>query len=338
MDLPRKNLPQGKLPIEALEPILNLIEKGNLVVPPTVGVDVGITRTRGKYLVSSSDPITGTDTRMGWHAVNVSANDVATSGIMPDTLNVVSLFPESTGLRNIKSLMAEINATASALDIKVAGGHTEITPGLKHPIIVVTAFGSGSRFVTSGGAKTGDSIIMTKTAGLEGTSILCRLPKTKKIAGPEVCKRGERLIEQLSIIPEARTAFATGAVHGMHDVTEGGILGAVLEMSTASGLGFQLNKESIPIHESTSFVCRTLKLDPMKLIGSGSLLIACASSDEQKVMRVLSSKGIKHTKIGRFASIKEGRVVYSNGKGRRLNSPSIEDELWRGLREYGNLS
>src|SRR5487761_341513 len=138
-------LPEGKLPVEILETLLRSFSgsRKNLIVPPSIGVDVGVTNTRGKYIVTSSDPITGTEKRMGWHAVNVSANDVATSGIMPDTLNVVGLFPKTTTVKAIKNLMTEINKTANHLGIAVAGGHTEITPHLTRPIVVVTAIGSG---------------------------------------------------------------------------------------------------------------------------------------------------------------------------------------------------
>ena len=133
--------------------MLDSLPRGNLVVSPDIGIDVGVSRIKGKYLVSSSDPITGTKVRMGWYAVNVSANDVATSGIMPDVLNIVALFPSKTNAITIQRVMSEINRTASDLGITVAGGHTEITPFLKRAIITVTAIGSGKRFVTAADAE-----------------------------------------------------------------------------------------------------------------------------------------------------------------------------------------
>ena len=333
-----KALPEGKLPIEVLKPILDSIRSNNLVVPPRIGIDVGISKTHGKYLVSSSDPITGTDTMMGWHAVNVSANDVATSGIMPEVINVVSLFPNKTQVKEINRVMAEINETARGHGITVAGGHTEITPGLRNPIIVVTAFGSGSKFVTAAGAKSGDSIIMTKSAGLEGTSILSRLRQVKKIVGPIISRSGSLMIRNISIVADAGAAFGTNKIHAMHDVTEGGVLGAVLEMSLASNVGFDINSESIPIENATKVICEKLELDPLKLIGSGSLLIACAPSNSQSVLTALSNRGIKATVIGEFISKNKGRQIRIKGKRKIIKDPCIEDELWRALRKYGNFS
>jgi hydrogenase expression/formation protein HypE len=328
-------LPQGKLPVDVLKTILESARPGLLVVPPEVGVDVGVIKASGKYLVSSSDPITGTTTRMGWHGVNVSANDVATSGIMPSTVNIVSLFPEGTTAEEIRTLMDEINETASSLDITVAGGHTEITPELKRPIVVVTAFGTGDRFVTAADALAGDAIIMSKTAGLEGTSILSRLPSVRRIVGLAVSRSGEKLINQLSVVPEAKAAFATGKVHAMHDVTEGGVLGAVLEMSLASNLGFELRTDVIPIDRTTAQVCSKLRLDPLRLIGSGALLIACRAADEKKIFAALGSKRIPTTKIGQFLPKRKGRWSVSGGIRERVSEESVEDELWGALSKYG---
>ncbi len=338
LDLKAKSLPRGKLPIEVLRPILDSLKGNNLVVPPRIGIDVGISRTHGRYLVSSSDPITGTQTRMGWHAVNVSANDVATSGIMPDIINVVSLFPEGTQPNKIRRLMDEINKTARSLGITVAGGHTEITPGLRNPIVVVTAIGSGKKFVTAANAKERDIILMTKYAGLEGTSIVARLNRVKEIVGAKTAKVGEELISQLSIVREARTAFRTNKVHAMHDVTEGGVIGAVLEMSLASDVGFELQTESIPIHSATKEICEKLKLDPLKLIGSGSLLISCSAENVRSIISALSREGINCTQIGRFLPLSRGRKLWMGKERKTIKDISIEDELWRALSEYGNLS
>ncbi len=330
-----KKLPDGKLPIDALMHLLaTLAPTKKLVVPPDIGVDVGITKIDGAYLVSSSDPITGSEEMMGWHAVNVSANDVATSGIMPETLNVVSLFPKGTPLSEIKSLMRQISSTAAHLGITVAGGHTEITPGLMKPIIMVTCFGSGDRFVTAAMAKTGDSILMTKTAGIEGTSILARLHRVREMLPDGLRRKGARLIQNLSVVEDARLAFSTGKVHAMHDVTEGGVLGAVVEICLASKLGFELETDKIALDSSTLELSKRLKIDPFKLIGSGSLLIAVPKQHEGRVIDDLTKKGIRCTRIGMFLPLSSGRKLKSAKGTITLEDLSIQDELWPALSKY----
>lgn len=314
------------------------MHSNSLVVSPEIGIDVGVVRAKGKYIVSSSDPITGATERVGWHAVNVSANDIATSGIMPDTLNVIALFPEGTSASEISSVIKEINDTASKLGISVAGGHTEVTPNLKKQIVIITAFGSGDRFVTAADAKPDDSILVTKTAGIEGTSILSKLPRVQGLVDSKTLRRGRELLEKLSVLEDARVAFATGKVHAMHDLTEGGIVGCVLEMSLASKLGFELYPERVPLASATTEICSKLGIDPLKLIGSGSLLISCSGSDSDFIRNRLTATGIPCAEIGKFRELSLGRWLVSREKRTELKELSIQDELWRALGKYGDLS
>ena len=202
----------------------------------------------------------------------------------------------------------------------------------------MTAIGSGKSFVTAADGKEFDSILMTKTAGLEGTSILAEASKMKKLLLPNVIRRGASLIERLSIMREANSAFKTGRVHAMHDVTEGGVLGAVYEMSVASNLGFEIFEDRIPIDESTTTICSRLSINPLKLIGSGALLIACPKNSSELVTRRLRSAGVECNPIGRFLPLRRGRFLETAGKRIRITENSIQDEIWKALRKYGNLS
>ena len=330
-----KDLPEGKLPVDVLARMLESIPKSSkLVVAPSIGVDVGVVRGGGRYIVSSSDPITGADSRLGWHAVNVSANDVATSGIMPTSLNSVVLLPPSTRVDEVRRLMIEINRCARSLGISVAGGHTEITPDLSRAIVVVTAIGSGNRFITASMARAGDAILMTKTAGMEGTSIIARLPGLRALIASKILSRGVELASGMSILKEARIAFRTGLIHAMHDITEGGVLGAVAEMSLASGLGFCLDANAVPIDDSTRQICFAVRIDPLKLLGSGSLLICCRQADAQAVTRTLRRHRITCTNIGRMVRKNAGRRVTYGGSISELDEISVQDELWNVLNRF----
>lgn len=330
-------LPEGKLPISVLSRMLHSLKGGGLVVPPEVGIDVGVWKSHGKFIVSSSDPITGAEDRIGWHAVNVSVNDVATSGILPEILNIVAIFPNGTKTREIQKVILEINKTARDIGISVAGGHTEITPGLSRPIITVTAIGSGDEFVTAADARAQDVILMTKTAGIEGTAILSKLSKVKALVASGESRRGADLLKQLSILREAKLAFQTGKVHAMHDVTEGGVLGSVYEMSLASQLGFILYEEAIPLDRSTKTICSALAIDPLRLIGSGALIIACGEKWKGVILEKLHSNDIRCSEIGRFLPLKRGRRLQKIKTSMTIREDNIQDELWPALRKYGDL-
>jgi len=330
----RRKLSLGKLPPEVMARYLfgmTGARSERVVVEPSLGLDFGVVRlggagSGGRYLVVSSDPITGVRERAGWYAVNVSANDVATSGNRPEFMQSIILLPEDAGESDVKRISADMHRTAKGLGIAIVGGHTELSPGLDRPIVVTTAFAVADSYVTAAGAREGDTLMMTKTAGVEGTAILGTDPRfNKRLDGGTVAAAGE-YFERLSVVEEAVSAYKTGAVHAMHDCTEGGVLGAIYEMAADSGRGLEVAEGGIPVSKETRTICVTLKVDPLKLISSGTLIVAVERGGEALVREAVESVGSTVTPIGRF---KKGRILLTReGKQEELTGPP-SDEIWR---------
>jgi hydrogenase maturation factor len=322
----------GKIPIDVLQRTV-LRMKGaptdRILMGPEPGVDFGVVRVNGQVMIVSSDPITGVASNIGWYAVNVSANDVATSGNPPQFLESVIMLPGNSTEDDITALAGQMHRAARAAGISVIGGHTELTPGLDRPIVVATVFAFAKDYVSSAGARDGDAILMTKTAGLEGTAVLARESERLGVKlGPRTLSRAKRLEGRLSVVPEAVRAYGTGAVHGMHDCTEGGVLGAVYEMSLASNLGFELGEGAVPLDEATIEVSKAFSVDPIRLIGSGSVLIAVAEGGAGRVRRAL--EGVcSVAQIGKF---RKGSRVLIETRGRSVMvAEAPTDELWGAL-------
>ncbi|MBI3840752.1 MAG: hydrogenase [Thaumarchaeota archaeon] len=304
-------LQPGKLPIDLLEStVLRMTGRPSKLVatPPKAGLDFAAIKTGKQFLVISADPITGVAEGIGEYAVKVSANDVATSGNRPQFAETVIMLPERSAQNSVREVAGQIDSAARKLGIAIVGGHTEVTPGLRRPIVVVTAFSFVSRYVSSGDARSGDAIMMTKTAGIEGTAVLSGLDGRTK---------GRRLasefMSKMSVVDEAVGAFRTGHVRAMHDCTEGGVLGGVFEMAVASRLGFELHEKRVPVARETRRLCARLSLDPLRLVGSGALLLAVKSGKESQVERAL--KPLCSAKvIGRFS--RKPRV-YVRADGRK---------------------
>ncbi len=310
-----KRLSTGKIPIDILDStVLKLTgaQSDRVATPAKAGLDFAAVRAGTGYVLTSADPVTGVSEGIGTYAMRVSANDVATSGHRPQFAESVVLLPEGSTPRDVAKIARQVHEAAKRLGIAIVGGHTEVTPKLRHPIVVVTAFSYVDDYVTSGDAMAGDTIVMTKTAGLEGTAVL----------------GGQRkALEQLSVVDEAVGAYDTGYVHAMHDCTEGGVLGAVFEMSLASGLGFEVYEGRVPVAPETARLCRDLALDPLKLIGSGALLLSVERGREDEVIGALSPT--RATAIGTFR--KTGRfLVRKDGKRTKVAEAPV-DELWRAL-------
>src|SRR5207244_403648 len=118
-------------------------------------------------------------------------------------------------------------------------GHCEVTRGLDRPLIAWCMVGEiGGKVLSSANMRIGDWILMTKTAGIEGTAILAseyltRLTGMKR----ETIRKAQSLAKYISIVEEAMGMSKMTAVNARHDPTEGGVLNGLSELAEASGLG-----------------------------------------------------------------------------------------------------
>ena len=328
------SLSLGKLPPDVMQRYLfgmTGAKSKRVVVAPSLGLDFGVVRLgkgakNGGYLIVSSDPITGVSERAGEFAVNVSANDVATSGNRPELMQSVILLPEDASEADVRRLSADMNKTAKRLGIAIVGGHTELSLGLHRPIVVTTAFAIAESYVTSAGARDGDTLMMTKSAGVEGTAILGTDSKFNRRLDRKTVASASRYFEKLSVVEEAVSAYKTGSVHAMHDCTEGGVLGAVYEMAKASKLGLEVGEKRIPVSDETRTVCSAAGVDPLKLISSGTLLLAVERGKEGRVSESIASAGSTAVPIGKLT---RGKILLSRGGSKEELTTAPTDEIWR---------
>jgi hydrogenase expression/formation protein HypE len=332
-------LPPGKIPVDILKEVVfkNLgAKRKEVVIGPSVGIDGAVLDLGDKSLVVSMDPITGAVERIGWLAVNVNANDVATFGIEPAFLFSCMILPENANRKLIEAISTQMNAAAKNLGIAIVGGHCESTPGLSNPIVVGCIMGLTEKghYVTAGGAKPEDKLILTKSAGIEGTAILAtdREQALKKTMNNKMLQAAKNFYSQISVVEDALTAYKTGGVHAMHDPTEGGIAGGIHEMADASNTGVSVIEEAITVQTETASICSHFQIDPLQLIGSGALLISAVATSADEIIRKLKHKGIQASVIGEFTENVEHRVLTQrDGLTKALPRP-LSDNLWTALR------
>jgi hydrogenase expression/formation protein HypE len=331
-------LPPGKIPVSILKEVVfkNLGAKlPEVVLGPSAGIDGTIIDLGDRSLISSMDPITGAEDRIGWLAVNVNANDVATFGCEPRFMLSCILLPERSTKATVETITVQMNRAALELQVAIVGGHCETTPGLRSPIVVGCAIGltEKNRYVTAGGAKPGDKLVLTKSAGIEGTAILAsdREQQLKEALDDSVLKSAKQFYKRISIVKDAITAFNAGGVHAMHDPTEGGVTGAIHEMADASNVGVKIFPERISVEPETARICEFYRIDPHQLIASGSLLIAAEPSRANDIIKTLGENMIPAKIIGEFLASPEKRLaVNEDGKSNVLVRP-VTDQLWQAL-------
>ena len=337
----------GKLPPEILKKYI-LSRVGvvdpSVIVGPSIGEDAAVIDIGdSKVLVAHVDPITGAVEFLGWLAVHIACNDVAVRGVRPRWLLPVLYLPENADLGLIDKITTQIDTAAKEVNAMVVGGHSEFTSGLTRPLISMTALGitEKGRYVTTSGARVGDVVLMTKTVGVEGTAILStdfRDSLLRAGVPEDVIERGREFLKMISVVKEALILSDVGIPTSMHDPTEGGLIGGLVEIAYASNKTLEVWEGKIPIAEETALMTKALGLDPLRLISSGVLVATVPQERVEEAIKLLNQYGIKATVIGRVNEYSGHYVVIRREDGRveEIDELHVKDELISMWERYGS--
>jgi hydrogenase expression/formation protein HypE len=311
-------LKTGKLPPALLKKLLRNsgAKDKRVVLGPSLGEDAAIVKLGKQLLVLKTDPVTYASDMIGWYAVNVNANDVATRGAKPAWFQAVILLPPGSDESLAERIFKQISKAAKELNVAVTGGHTEVTPGITSPIVVGDMHGvlDGKKPVLTSGAREGDLLVLTKGAGIEGTALIAweKRKDLLKVFDKDFVNRAAKYLFDpgLSIVREATIATRYG-VSAMHDPTEGGVSMGVYELAEASGKSIELEVDKILVRVETERICARYEIDPLGLLGSGALLATFSPEDAKKYVKAVRKEFI-HAAI-------VGRIIQGRGKSRVLS-------------------
>ncbi len=330
------SFPIGKLPADLLAGLLasNPINDPRVIVGPRPGEDAAVIDLGGPhYLVAKTDPITFATDEVGWYAVNVNANDIASTGGTPSWFMATVLLPEGNATRQVvEMIFDQIGDACRTLGVNLVGGHTEITYGIDRPIVMGAMLGTveKDRLITTGGAQAGDRLIVTKGIPIEATAIIAR-EKTdllKPHFSPEFLERCAGYLHDpgISVVRDATIAVQAGRVHAMHDPTEGGLATGLWEMAEASSKQLRVDCSSAVLDDGLA-LCEVTGLDPLGAIASGAMLMAVHPEDVQTIVEALSKEGIHPHLIGEVEDGPPGVIDMSAGSD--LLPRPVRDEIAR---------
>lgn len=318
-----ETLPLGKLKLEQLRRLLTTyvaVNDARVVVGPEVGEDAAVIDMGDRYLVAKTDPITFVVDDIGWYAIVINANDLATRGATPKWFLATILLPEHQATEAmVETIFAQLAAACKQYKITLCGGHTEVTYGLDRPIVVGQMLGevAKDRLIRTAGVHVGDDIILTKGIAVEATSIIARVKQddllTRYSADYLRACRDFIYTPGISVVEEARIAVETAHVTAMHDPTEGGVATGLHELAEAAGVGLHIEREAIPMFPQTATLCAQYGLDPLGIIASGALLITVAPQETAQLLDAFQRQRIQASVIGRAVPIDEGRSLWNQG-------------------------
>jgi len=319
----------GKLNWDDLKQIIDnnkSVVRDDVRIRSGIGEDCSVINFGEYECIVSTDPITGADKNIGKLAVHINCNDIASCGVEPIGILVTILVPPTATLDDIKNIMKEIDEETKKLNVEILGGHTEVTEAVNRIVVSCTAIGKGKAqdAVATSGAKLGDDIVVTKLLCLEGTSIIANdyLDRVRDVLTDDEIEIAKDYVNSISVVKEGLIAGEFG-VNSMHDITEGGVLGALWEIAEASNLGFKVYDDKMPISGVTYKICEKLNIDPLKFISSGSMLIT--TTNGKGLAEKLNSKGIQATVIGNMT--KASGVLVKDETCKEVLPPS-RDELF----------
>jgi hydrogenase maturation factor len=337
-------LPAGKVPSDLLASLLASLEPWDrsVVVGPGIGEDAAVIDLGGPdLLVAKTDPVTLANDEAARYLLAVNGNDLATMGAEPRWLLVTALLPAGIARPAVESMFAKLREACADAAVTLVGGHTEVTAGLDRPLLVGCLLGTvhRDRLLRTAGARPGDAILLAGGIAVEGTAILAREHAAKLLelgVDPGAVGRAAGWLDRpgISVRPAAR-ALNTGAVHAMHDPTEGGLATALHELADAAGAGLRIERAAIPVLDECDLVCRRLGLDPLGLLASGALLATLEPAGLEAALEALAAAGIRAAPIGTITPAAEGRLLLGD-RGVPAPLPRFDrDELSRFLDASG---
>ncbi len=327
-------LKAGKLDSDLLKKIVFdkiTFRRPEVLTRPGIGEDCAVVDFGSYDCVMSTDPISAAVSDIGRLSIHISCNDIASNGIQPLGIMLAVMLPVGTTEEEIEEMMRQAGEVSAKLGVEIIGGHTEITPAVNTPVIVSTAIGrapkSGSQQADQ--LVPGDYIMITKSAGLEGTGIIaCDFEEELKgVLTAEEIAEAKSLLDHVSVVTEGVAAGEVGT-HGMHDVTEGGVLGAVWELCQIAGTGAEVWIDEIPVKDVTKKICNHYDIDYLRLISSGCMVIMCPPEKKEAMEKAMEAVNVELSCIGVITEADKG-IIMKTGDVTAEVAPPASDELYK---------
>lgn len=308
-------------------------EDPDVILGAAFGEDVALTRVGDDVLISHVDPIVGAIGNIGWLAVHVACNDVATSGAPPRWIQLLVLVPTLDDEDLLEQIMRDANRAAKEIGVSIIGGHTGYTSGLSRPLVAVTALGSasGRRMVRTSGAQIGDHVLVTKGLALEGTAILAqdfRDIAIKLGLSQRDMEKAHHLMGEVSVVPEALALAEQGAT-AIHDVTRGGLLETLLEIAHLSEVGMEVDTSRLPMRPVVDRFAQAFQFDPLRMISSGTLAATVPPDRVKDVKNALTKIGVLLSDVGHVSDGAGVRLLHKKETKHYRQIRCEDDELTR---------
>lgn len=294
-----------------------------------IGNDAAVVRTGdNEVTVISANPVTYTFNGMEKLAVASAVNNIAAMGAEPVSVQPCILLPPRFKETALKKIMQNMAIMCRSINVQITGGHTEVTPAVVSPVITVSALGraKADRDYHKNPVAPGMDIVMSKYIGIAATVIMLDIKREEleRRFQKSFLGRMSDFEKYYTVISEAAVAVGSG-VAAMHDISRGGIMGALWEMASSAGVGLEVVLDNILVRQETIELCEVFSLNPYEILSTGSLLMV--TDNGNALVSELSRRGVESAIIGKITD-RNDRVFIRNGE-RGFITPPKGDEIYK---------
>jgi len=248
------------------------------------------------------------------YALDNAINNVIAAGGKPYAVSVAILLPEHSEEATLRQITGNLAVKAEEYQVDIISGHTELVPSVVSPTITITAYGERLWDNRHAEVKMGMDVVMTKWVGLYGGAILAslrvdelttRYPKSYIEVAASYMKYTS-LMPELSAL-EAVVTEQPECIFAAHDVSNGGVFGALWQMLSACNCGAEFPVEAFPIKQEIIEVSEYYDINPYMMNGQGSLLLV--TDDGEYLVDKFRQAGVSANIIGRLTDSKDRKIL-----------------------------
>ena len=114
----------------------------SVVLGTACGEEMALAQVGDDMLVCHADPIVAAIAGIGWLAVHVVYNDIATTGVRPRWILLIVPVPNLGDEDLPAQITRDTHHAARELGGPIGGGHTDYTLNLSRPLVAVAALGT----------------------------------------------------------------------------------------------------------------------------------------------------------------------------------------------------
>ncbi|MDP2689688.1 MAG: hydrogenase expression/formation protein HypE [Deltaproteobacteria bacterium] len=269
--------------------------------------------TTDSYVVS---PIFFPGGDIGKLSVCGTINDLAVGGARPVYLSASFIIEEGMGMDALERVAVSMAAAAKAAGVMIVTGDTKVVERGKGDKVFINTAGIGivpdGLELTPALIRPGDVVIASGTIGDHGIAIMTHREGIEMDVPVESdCAPLHNLVGDM---------LAEGAgIRAMRDPTRGGLATILNEFASASGCGFLIREEDIPVREAVRGACEILGFDPLYLANEGKLIAVVASEDAERTLAVMKRNplGADAAVIGEAVKAPAGKVLLETSIGNK---------------------